>query len=27
VEDVHQLELGDGIVIEAADYLGLPIAS
>jgi hypothetical protein len=25
VEDVHPLELGDGIVIEAADYLGLPI--
>jgi RES domain len=27
VGDVHPLELGDGIVIEAADYLGLPIAS
>jgi hypothetical protein len=25
VEDVHPLELGDGIVVEAADYLGLPI--
>lgn len=25
VDDVHPLELGDGIVIEAADYLGLPI--
>ena len=27
VEDVHPLELGDGIVVEAADYLGLPIAN
>jgi len=25
VEDVHPLELGDGIVVEAAEYLGLPI--
>ena len=25
VEDVHPLELGDGIVIEAAEYLGIPI--
>jgi hypothetical protein len=25
VEDVQPLELGDGIVIEAAEYLGLPI--
>ena len=27
VEDVHPLELGDGIVVEAADYLGLPIST
>jgi hypothetical protein len=27
IEDVHPLELGDGIVIEAADYLGLPIST
>lgn len=27
VEDVHPLELGDGIVIEAAEYLGLPIST
>jgi hypothetical protein len=27
VEDVHPLELGDGIVVEAADYLGLPIVA
>jgi hypothetical protein len=26
VEDVHPLELGDGIVVEAADYLGIPIS-
>jgi hypothetical protein len=27
VEDVHPLELGDGIVVEAAEYLGLPIST
>jgi len=27
VEDVHPLELGDGIIVEAADYLGLPISA
>ena len=27
VEDVHPLELGDEVVVEAADYLGLPIAT
>jgi hypothetical protein len=27
VEDVHPLELGDGIVVEAADYLGLSIST
>jgi hypothetical protein len=27
VEDVHPLELGDGIVVEAADYLGIPIST
>ena len=27
VDDVHPLELGDGIVVEAADYLGIPIAT
>ena len=27
VEDVHPLELGDGIVVEAAEYLGLSIAT
>jgi hypothetical protein len=27
VEDVQPLELGDEVVVEAADYLGLPIAT
>jgi hypothetical protein len=27
VGDVHPLELGDGIVVEAADYLGIPIST
>jgi len=27
VEDIHPLELGDGIVVEAADYLGLSIST
>jgi RES domain-containing protein len=27
VGDVHPLELGDGIVIEAAEYLGIPIST
>jgi hypothetical protein len=27
LEDVHPLELEDDIVVEAADYLGLPVAS
>jgi hypothetical protein len=27
VEDVLRLELGDGIVVEAAEYLGLPIST
>jgi len=27
VADVHPLELGDGIVVEAADYLGIPIST
>ena len=26
-DDVHPLELGDGIVLEAAEYLGIPIAT
>jgi RES domain-containing protein len=27
VGDVHPLELGDGIVVEAAEYLGIPIST
>ena len=27
VEDVHPLELGDGIMVEAAEYLGIPIST
>jgi RES domain len=27
VEDIHPLDLGDGIVLEAAEYLGLPIST
>ena len=27
VEDVHPLELGDGIVVEATEYLGIPIST
>lgn len=27
VEDVQALELGDGVVVEAADYLGIPIST
>jgi hypothetical protein len=27
VEDVHPLDLGDGIVVEAAEYLGIPIST
>jgi len=27
VEDVHPLALGDGIVVEAAEYLGIPISA
>jgi RES domain len=27
VKDVHELELGDEVLVEAADYLGLPIAT